>query len=119
MSPHFNAAAAKANGRLHLTDLKVQEFLLWLLAFSVAVGVPMYPESALAQELSKASNAKPSIVLVHGAFFDGSSWQRVIPILERDGYTVTAVQNPLTSLPDDVATTKRVIIEPLPLSSLV
>src|SRR2546421_11729707 len=53
--------------------------------------------------------AKPTIVLVHGAFADGSSWSKVIPILERDGYTVIAVQNPLTSLPDDVATTKRVI----------
>ena len=51
----------------------------------------------------------PTVVLVHGAFADGSSWARVIPILERDGYTVIAVQNPLTSLADDVATTKRVI----------
>jgi pimeloyl-ACP methyl ester carboxylesterase len=52
---------------------------------------------------------KPSIVLVHGAFADGSSWQHVIPLLEQDGYTVTAVQNPLTSVAEDVATTKRVI----------
>jgi pimeloyl-ACP methyl ester carboxylesterase len=51
----------------------------------------------------------PTVVLVHGAFADGSSWVRVIPILERDGYAVIAVQNPLTSLADDVATTKRVI----------
>jgi pimeloyl-ACP methyl ester carboxylesterase len=50
-----------------------------------------------------------TIVLVHGAFVDGSSWQKVIPILQSDGYTVIAVQNPLTSFPDDVATTKRVI----------
>jgi pimeloyl-ACP methyl ester carboxylesterase len=52
---------------------------------------------------------KSSIVLVHGAFADGSSWQHVIPLLEQDGYTVTAVQNPLTSVAEDVATTKRVI----------
>ena len=52
---------------------------------------------------------KPTIVLVHGTFVDGSSWYKVIPILQRDGYPVIAVQNPLTSLPDDVATTKRVI----------
>src|SRR5260221_11017272 len=52
---------------------------------------------------------KPSIVLVHGAWADGTSWQHVIPLLEQDGYTVTAVQNPLTSAADDVATTKRVI----------
>jgi len=64
--------------------------------------------------LSLASGAgsgstKPTIVLVHGAWADGSSWQKVIPIMQNDGYPVIAVQNPLTSLPDDVATTKRVI----------
>ncbi|WDT75553.1 MAG: alpha/beta hydrolase [Candidatus Manganitrophus sp.] len=52
---------------------------------------------------------KPTIVLVHGAFADGTSWQHVIPRLERDGYTVIAVQNPLTSFKEDVQTTKRVI----------
>src|SRR5262245_29281038 len=56
-----------------------------------------------------ASAAKPTIVLVHGAFADGTGWQRVIPLLERDGYTVIAVQNPLTSFSTDVETTKRVV----------
>jgi pimeloyl-ACP methyl ester carboxylesterase len=56
-----------------------------------------------------ATAQKPAIVLVHGAFADASSWSKVIPILQNDGYYVTAVQIPLTSLPDDVATTKRVI----------
>ncbi|MBD2037144.1 alpha/beta hydrolase [Leptolyngbya sp. FACHB-321] len=55
------------------------------------------------------SQDKPSIVLVHGSWADGTSWQHVIPLLLQDGYTVTAVQNPLISLPDDIATTKRVI----------
>ena len=59
--------------------------------------------------VGSAQTTKPTIVLVHGAFADGSSWAKVIPILENDGYTVIAVQNPLTSLADDVATTKRVI----------
>ena len=53
--------------------------------------------------------AKPTIVLVHGAFADASGWQDVIPLLQRDGYTVVAVQNALTSLVADVATTRRVI----------
>src|SRR3954471_22653442 len=53
------------------------------------------------------STAKPVIVLVHGAFADATGWQRVIPILERDGYTVVAVQNSLASLAGDVETTKR------------
>jgi pimeloyl-ACP methyl ester carboxylesterase len=52
---------------------------------------------------------KPSIVLIHGAFADASSWNKVIPILERDGYMVTAVQIPLSSLADDVGATKRVL----------
>src|SRR5262249_48299571 len=47
---------------------------------------------------------RPVIVLVHGAFADASGWSRVIPILQRDGYFVTAVQIPLTSLSDDIAT---------------
>ncbi len=58
---------------------------------------------------AQQSAAKPTIILVHGAFADGTGWQHVIPILQRDGYTVIAVQNPLTSLADDLQTTKRVI----------
>ena len=54
-------------------------------------------------------SAHPTIVLVHGAFADGSSWSKVIPILQHDGYTVIAVQNPLTSLDADVETTKRAL----------
>jgi pimeloyl-ACP methyl ester carboxylesterase len=50
-----------------------------------------------------------NIVLVHGAFADASSWSKVIPLLEADGYHVVAVQNPLTSLADDVAATKRIL----------
>jgi pimeloyl-ACP methyl ester carboxylesterase len=50
-----------------------------------------------------------NIVLVHGAFADGSGWRRVADILGKDGYTVSVVQEPLTSLADDVAATKRVL----------
>ena len=50
-----------------------------------------------------------NIVLVHGGLVDGSSWAKVIPLLEAQGYTVTAVQNPLTSLADDVAATTRAL----------
>lgn len=55
------------------------------------------------------SQIKPSIVLVHGAFADGSCWLKIIGMLQKSGYDVTAVQNPLTSYADDVATTKRII----------
>lgn len=50
-----------------------------------------------------------TIVLVHGAFADGSGWNKVIPTLQKQGYKVVSVQNPLTSLADDVAATKRAI----------
>ncbi|HEY2021563.1 alpha/beta hydrolase [Paraburkholderia sp.] len=50
-----------------------------------------------------------NIVLVHGAFVDGSSWNGVVAKLQRKGYHVSSVQNPLTSLADDVAATRRVL----------
>jgi pimeloyl-ACP methyl ester carboxylesterase len=50
-----------------------------------------------------------NIVLVHGAWADGSCWSKVIALLEKKGFHVVAVQNPLTSLADDVAATKRII----------
>jgi pimeloyl-ACP methyl ester carboxylesterase len=50
-----------------------------------------------------------SIVLIHGGFVDGSGWQGVYDILKKDGYNVAVVQNPTTSLADDVAFTKRVV----------
>jgi pimeloyl-ACP methyl ester carboxylesterase len=50
-----------------------------------------------------------SIVLVHGGFVDGSGWQGVYDALIKDGYRVIVVQNPTTSLQDDVAVTRRTI----------
>jgi pimeloyl-ACP methyl ester carboxylesterase len=50
-----------------------------------------------------------NVVLVHGAFADGSSYAKVIPLLQARGLKVTVVQNPLTSLADDVAATKRAL----------
>ncbi len=49
------------------------------------------------------------MVLVHGAYADGSSWSEVIKQLHVAGITATAVQNPLTSLADDVAHTRRIL----------
>src|SRR5262245_56527200 len=56
-----------------------------------------------------AGSALGSIVLVHGGFVDGSGWEDVYKVLKKDGYEVSIVQNPTTSLADDVAVTKRVI----------
>ena len=56
-----------------------------------------------------SASSTVTVVLVHGAWADGSSWQRVIPLLLKKGITVVAVQNPTTSLADDVAATKRAL----------
>jgi pimeloyl-ACP methyl ester carboxylesterase len=54
-------------------------------------------------------NTRPNIVLVHGAWADGSSWSGVIKRLQADGYHVTAPQFPLTGLADDVARLRQVL----------
>lgn len=58
-----------------------------------------------------ANTPRGAIALVHGGFVDGSGWEDVYRILRKDGYDVSIVQNPTTSLADDVAATKRVIAE--------
>jgi pimeloyl-ACP methyl ester carboxylesterase len=65
--------------------------------------------SAAAVAPARAEPAVKNVVLVHGAFADGSGWRAVADILGNDGYTVSVVQIPLTSLADDVAATKRVL----------
>ena len=50
-----------------------------------------------------------NIVFVHGAFADGSGWQKVYTILQERGYNVNIVGNPLTGIDDDVAATQRVL----------
>ena len=66
--------------------------------------------SLVAPEAPAAQPVK-NIVLVHGAFADGSSWAKVVTILQVRGYNVTAVQNPLTSFADDVAATNRALAQ--------
>jgi pimeloyl-ACP methyl ester carboxylesterase len=65
--------------------------------------------AALAAQSAFAADGVRNVVLVHGAWADGSSWAKVIPLLEKAGLKATAVQNPLTSFEDDVAATKRAI----------
>ena len=59
--------------------------------------------------VSLAHAAVKNVVLVHGAFADGSGWKPVADILERDGYTVYVVQEPLTSFDADVTATRLVL----------
>lgn len=77
-------------------------------AATLAVGLSF--SAVAAGPAAAASGAdKPSVVLVHGAFADGSDWAKVIPLLQAKGVHVISVQNPLTSLDDDVAAAKRAI----------
>lgn len=76
-------------------------------ALVLSVALPLLPKFALAQRAP--STQVENVVLVHGAWVDGSSWSKVIPLLESKGLRVTTVQIPLTSLNDDVATTQRAL----------
>src|SRR5262252_4002970 len=69
------------------------------------VATTVFSDTTGAQSQQPVKN----IVLVHGAFADGSSWAKVIPILEKRRFHVVAVQNPLTSLSDDANATRRII----------
>lgn len=70
-----------------------------------------FAAAAVAGSLAPGANAEPvrNIVLVHGAFADGSGWRGVYDELTSRGYAVSIVQNPLTSFADDVAATRRVL----------
>ncbi|MEU3188617.1 alpha/beta hydrolase [Streptomyces sp. NPDC006923] len=71
---------------------------------AVALGVATIgPANAEKDSRSAASGPKPTVVLVHGAFADGSSWNGVIGRLKRDGYPVVAPANPLRGLSSDAA----------------
>jgi len=84
--------------------LAIKQFIVVAL---IATGLAFLPApKATSQEMQKGVK---NVVLVHGAFADGSSWARVIPLLQARGYNVISVQNPLTSLEDDVAATRRAI----------
>jgi pimeloyl-ACP methyl ester carboxylesterase len=74
------------------------EWMLWVVAATALVAQP-----------AQAAEGVHNVVLVHGAWADGSSWAKVIPLLEKAGLHAVAVQNPLTSFDDDVAATKRAI----------
>src|SRR5258708_33053034 len=79
-----------------------------MLVLALIVTVTFSLGSVVMAQTSKSTAVK-NIVVVHGAFADGSGWEGVHAILTKDGYTVTIVQNPLISLEGDVAATKRAI----------
>lgn len=75
--------------------------------FASMLAAGSFASASAAEKAAKP--AGPTVVLVHGAFADGSSWSKVIPLLQAKGLKVVAVQDPLTSLAEDVAFANRVI----------
>jgi pimeloyl-ACP methyl ester carboxylesterase len=73
-----------------------------LIASTIAAAATLFAGHAIAAD-------QPSVVLVHGAFADGTDWAKVIPLLQAKGVKVTAVQNGLESLDGDVQATRRAI----------
>ncbi|MBC8087333.1 MAG: alpha/beta hydrolase [Phycisphaerae bacterium] len=86
--------------------LKILSVAPLVLASGLAVRAD---DSHVPMHTSRTATPVKNIVLVHGAYADGSSWAKVIPLLKAKGLNVTAVQNPLSSLHDDVAATRRAI----------
>lgn len=94
-------------------NLRKQSMFVLVLAVGFAAATVWCPQ-ALAQLPTKftnaAANAKvKNILLVHGAWGDGSGFETVIPLLQAEGFNVVSVQIPLTSFADDVATTQRAL----------
>lgn len=95
------------------TILNRRPMLMLALVFGLVASTTWFP-SAVAQLPTEFTNAAKSakaknILLVHGAWGDGSSFEKVIPLLQTQGFHVVSVQIPLTSFADDVATTKRAL----------
>src|SRR2546422_8913410 len=76
-----------------------------VLMAALALGATAAPVQGQAQPAMQ----RPTIVLVHGGFVDGSGWQGVYKLLRKDGYTVRIVQNPTISLAGDVAATRLIV----------
>jgi len=86
------------------TTSPIQKFKKMFIAAVISAGV-LTTSLAIAQQNQKVKN----IVIVHGAFADGSGFKSVFDILTKQGYKVSVVQNPLTSLKDDVDAANRII----------
>ena len=115
MRVRFRSRTLPIRGGLRATldreDIMVQEALVAALALGAqAAGAQTHFNSAGSNAgTSAGGEARPTILLIHGGFVDGSGWEGVYKRLRKDGYAVTIVQNPTTSLSDDVAFTRRAI----------
>jgi len=93
----------------HLPRLSLTVAAVLSLAVTCVDSSETWPDDVVPVDPIVQAHHKPSILLVHGAFAGALAWQEVTALLQHRGYSVTAVENPLTSLATDVATTKRAI----------
>ena len=89
--------------------LLTREILTTIVGFAATASLIACSSSAITAVHASAPTGVSTIILVHGAWGDGSSWSKVIPLLQSDGYKVVAVQLPLTSLADDSAVVQRAL----------
>jgi pimeloyl-ACP methyl ester carboxylesterase len=96
---------------MRTASLSFSSCFAWILGLALQAGLtPGATAATPAASSSRTTAANPlSVVLVHGAWADASSWNAVIPLLEAQGLKVVAVQAPLTSLADDVGAVRRAI----------
>ncbi len=110
-------AEMRSNGNVPFVVIPASHHLLYILGdvefskivTSVTLALTRPFTISQGRIFMQTQNDNPTVILVHGAFADGHAWSRVIPLLQAKGLNVVAVQNPLTSLEDDVAKTKRAI----------
>ena len=79
--------------------------------FRTLAAAAVLSTAALSAQAAEPVSPVKNVVLVHGGFVDGSGWAQVYRGLRKDGYNVTIVQNPTTSLADDVAATKQALAQ--------
>ena len=87
--------------------MKISKIIMTL--FLITSGIISLHAQSANSKVKTTKSEKPTIVFVHGLWADGSSWSKVMTILQAQGYNTIAVQNPTTSLEDDVAATKRAL----------
>jgi len=95
-----------------LTQTGIKDIIMKRHLFATAIAAALVVSSASYAQtapVQKAAVQAHNVVLVHGLYADASSWSEVIPLLQKAGLHVTAVQNPLTSLADDAEATRRIL----------
>jgi pimeloyl-ACP methyl ester carboxylesterase len=105
--PHFfQPKGVRMTCRSSIITRRLPQFRALCFGIGLFTVLPLYGK---AQNTMVNSLPVRNIVLVHGAWADGSSWNKIIPLLEKKGFHVTAVHLPFTTLADDAAAVRRAL----------